>query len=308
MPQAIQAMRDAFRALHAGEVDMPVRRHLEGDGGVTLFMPAYIRSSGAFAEKVVSVYAGNRERGLPGVHALVTVFDPTTGAPIALLDGGALTELRTGAVTGLAADLLSPRDARVLTIFGAGAEAPSQIEAVLAVREIEEVRILSRSDSAARLAERLAAADSRRRYSATSAVEDAVRSADIVVTVTTSSEPVFDGAWLRDGSFTAAVGAFRPETREVDTRLVRRSAVVVDQRAAAQEEAGDLIIPASAGDWSWDEMYGELGAIAAGALPPPDLTRPVLFKSCGLAVEDAAAAQAALARAARTGIGGSIEL
>jgi alanine dehydrogenase len=309
MTAAIAAMRTAFAALHAGRAEVPVRRRLSLPGGVTLFMPASLPDVDGLGEKVVSVFAGNRARGLPAIHALVTLYDPATGAPRALLEGGALTALRTGAATGLATDLLARSDARVLTVFGAGEQAPAQIEAVLAVRPVEEVRILSRGDSADRLAGRLRASDPARRYRAGSDPEEAVRAADVIVTATPSTSPLFRGELPRPGTHVNAIGAFRPDMREVDAALLRRAAVVVDQRAAAEEEAGDLLIAAARGEWSFDALHAELGALVAGAAPPPaapaDLT---LFKSCGLAVQDVAAAAAALAAAEREGLGSVLEL
>ncbi len=166
MPRAIEAMRAAFRALGEGRVTMPVRLPINTPHGVTLFMPAFIDdgASGQLGQKIVSVYAGNRAKGMPVIHALVTVVDATTGVPTALLDGTYLTALRTGAVSGLATDYLATSDASVLTIIGAGGQAECQIAAVCAVRPITRVNIISRGASAQALVNRLAAADPTRAY------------------------------------------------------------------------------------------------------------------------------------------------
>jgi ornithine cyclodeaminase/alanine dehydrogenase-like protein (mu-crystallin family) len=294
MPAAIDAMRGAFRALGQGRVTMPVRLPINTLHGVTLFMPAFIDDGGAgqLGQKIVSVYAANRAQGLPVIHALVTVIDAMTGVPTALLDGTYLTALRTGAVSGLATDLLAQPTAHVLTIIGAGGQAACQIEAVCAVRPITTVNIISRGESAAALVSQLAAADPARRYVvANDAREQAIRAADVIVTSTASREPLFDGAWVRDDAHVNAIGAYRHDMREVDAVLLNRADVYVDQRAAALEEAGDLLIPDQAGEWPLSRIAGELSELVLGTLRP-DRSRLTFFKSCGLAVEDIAAANA----------------
>jgi ornithine cyclodeaminase len=304
MPQAIEVMRTAFAALGQGRVTMPVRTGVRTPGGVSFFMPGYIADesgvgAGALAQKIVSVYPGNASRGLPVINALVTVLDAQTGAPRALIEGTYLTALRTGAVTGLATDLLAAPDAKELVIFGAGGQAEMQVRAVCAVRPIERVRIISRSNSTQMLIDRLTPGDPFRIFEdARGDVEAAVRGADVIVTVTGSTEPLFDGAWVRDGAHVNAVGAYRPDMREVDAALLNRAAVVVDQREAALHEAGDLLIPAAQGEWLLDRIAAELADLVLGRVHV-DRAHITLFKSCGLALEDIAAAQAVLANLGR---------
>lgn len=304
MPQAIEVMRAAFAALGQGRVIMPVRTGVRTPGGISFFMPGYIADesaasgvgAGALAQKIVSVYPGNVSRGLPVINALVTVLDAQTGAPRALIEGTYLTALRTGAVTGLATDLLAAPDAKELVIFGAGGQAEMQVRAVCAVRPIERVRIISRSNSTQMLIDRLTPGDPFRIFEdARGDVEAAVRGADVIVTVTGSTEPLFDGAWVRDGAHVNAVGAYRPDMREVDAALLNRAAVVVDQREAALHEAGDLLIPAAQGEWSLDRIAAELADLVLGRVHV-DRAHITLFKSCGLALEDIAAAQAVLVK------------
>lgn len=288
---------------------MPVRLGLPTPDGLMLFMPALDGTTGGMGQKVVSVFGGNAARGLPTIYALVTLYDASTGEPRALLEGSALTALRTGAVTGLATDLLARPDAQVLTLFGAGAQAPTQIEAVCAVRPIKEVFIVGRGASAEALAERLQADDPTRRYVATATREEAVRAAQVIVTVTTSRTPVFEGAWVEPGTHVNAVGSYRPDMQEVDATLLRRALVVVDQRAAALEEAGDLLMPLARGEWDLSGLYADLGEVVAGAVAlPADPQRISYFKSCGLAIEDVAAAQAVLRVAERDGLGQLVSL
>lgn len=307
MPRAIEVMRAAFCALGEGRVTMPVRIPLNVPDGVTLFMPAYIAPEDGAAQnaaaggapvkgqlgmKLVSVFTKNPARGLPVIHALVTVVDDQTGAPIALIDGTYLTRLRTGAVSGLATDFLAQPGAQVLTIIGAGGQAACQIEAVCAVRPITTVNIVSRGESAAQLAATLGAQDAGRRYHAVNNdLEGAIRAADVIVTSTGSRAPLFDGRWVKHGAHVNAIGAYRSDMREVGPELLNRADVYVDQRDAALEEAGDLLIPHGTGEWSMDAIKGELADLVLGRVVA-DRARTTFFKSCGLAVEDIAAAAA----------------
>lgn len=309
MADAIEAMRGAFRALHDKEVSMPVRLALPTPAGIMLFMPAFNAGTGGLGQKVVSVFGKNPERGLPTIHALVTMYDATTGLPLALLEGTYLTALRTAAVTGLGTDVLARQDSRVLTIFGAGAAAATQIEAVCTVRPIEQVWIISRSDSAQKLAVQLQQADPTRTYQATTDREAATRAADVIITATSSFTPVFDGSWVEPGTHVNAVGSFRPDMQEIDSTLIKRAIVVVDEKEGALEEAGDLLVPMSKGEWEFGQLYAELSELVAGAVAiPQEEGQITYFKSCGLAIEDVAAGQAILRVAEEKGLGQIVEL
>lgn len=304
MPRAIEAMRRAFGQLSSGQAVMPLRSRLTTDEGLTLFMPAYLRASGEFAVKVVSVYDGNRERGLPAVLGVVLVLDAHTGAPRALLDGATLTELRTGAGGGLAAELLARKDARVVGLFGASVQARAQLAAVLAVRAIAEVRVLSRSESSAlRFADGVSRWPDAPRVIVARSPREVVTGADIVITATSSGAPVFDGRDLAPGVHVTAVGAHTATTREVDEVAVRRaSKIVVDAREAAGAEAGDLLLADA-------PIYAELGEIVNGHRPGRETADEItLFKSVGIAAQDAAAAGAALAEAEARGLGTVVEM
>lgn len=306
MPTAIEAMREAFTALSAGEANAPVRLALPTEGGVSLFMPATITPTGDAGAKVVSVNPGNADLGLPAIHAVVLVLDPITGRPTALMDGTWLTALRTGAVGGLAADLFARRDASVLTIFGAGVQARTQVQAVRCVRDIHEVRIvaLSREESQ-RFASELQGVAARPMDNA----DEAVDGADIVVTATTSLTPVFDGSRVAPGTHVTGVGSYTLEMREVDTTLIRRASVFVDERQAIMEEAGDIVGPIRDGDVSEDVILAEIGEVAAGRHPgrssPDEIT---FFKSVGNAVQDVAVAARVVAVAEAEGLGTVLEL
>ncbi len=314
MPAAVEAMRAAFTALAEGRVQAPPRSLLaasEGRGN-TLVMPAALVDPAAptTAIKVVSVFPANRGRGLPTIHGAVLAVDPRTGIPTALLEGGSLTAIRTGAVSGLATDLLARKDSRALAVFGSGVQARTQAEAVCCVRPIETLWICNPS---AGKAEKMAAqiggvapfpSDVRPVRSS----REALAAADIVCTATTSPTPVFRDAELQPGTHINAVGSYLPHVSEIPAETVLRAYVAVDQREAAFEEAGDLIQPIEQGLITPEHIRCELGGLLLGAEPGPRADeRITLFKSVGLAVQDAAAAQAALAAARRRGLGANID-
>ena len=306
MPGAIEAMRDAFAAVSAGEATVPIRLGLETEHGVSLFMPAYLSKSGAAGAKVVSVNPGNAAAGLPVIHGVVLVIEATTGRPLALMDGTWLTALRTGAVGGLAADLLARPDASTVALFGAGVQARTQLEAVRCVRKIATVRIVSATGASAdRLVAELDGLDAVRMDDP----EAALAGADIVITATNSATPVFDGSRVEPGTHVTGVGSFTTEMREVDTELIRRARVVVDQREAILEEAGDIVGPIRDGDVDESVMSAEIGEIVLGRKPGRMSAEEItFFKSVGNAAQDVAVAARVLAAAERDGRGVVVEL
>lgn len=306
MPSAISLMKTAFAALSAGAADVPVRLAIESSHGVHLFMPGHVRSSGDTAIKVVSVNPGNPAQGLPAIHAAVLVLDAATGRPVALMDGTRLTALRTGAAGGLSAELLARPDASVVALFGAGVQARTLLEAVRCVRRVREVRIVSRGrTSADALAGELTGLEAR----SVSDPLEALEGADIVVMATDSHEPVFPGVAVERGTHVVGVGSYTPAMREVDTELVRRATVFVDQRAAALEEAGDLAGPIADGAVGPEVVAAEIGEVVSGAhrgrSSPDEIT---FFKSVGNAVQDVVVAAYALREAKRMGLGSVVEL
>ena len=306
MPAAIDAMRDAFGALASGRATVPVRLALETSHGVSLFMPAHLEEPDRLAAKVVSVNPGNASKGLPAIHAVVLVLEADTGRPQALMDGTFLTALRTGAVGGLAADLMARADATTVALFGAGVQARTQLEAVRCVRDVEEVRVVSRSgDSADRLVDELEGIRARRVDDS----DEALAGADIVIAATSSSTPVFDGARVEAGTHVTGVGSYTTEMREVDTELIRRARVIVDQREAILEEAGDIAGPIADGAVDESVMVAELGDVVLGRIAGRTHDDEVtFFKSVGNAVQDVAVAARVLEAANRDGLGTTVEL
>ncbi len=278
--EVIPAMERALADFSSGRVVQPVRTMLpvaEHEGFLGL-MPAYTGS--ALGTKLVTFYPHNS--GVPTHHATILLFEPETGEPLVTMDGRLITEVRTAAVSAVATERLARSDASVLAIIGSGVQARSHLEALTLVREFREVRVWS-----PRRAEAFA-----REYGvrAAASAEEAVRGADVVVTATTSPTPVLSGEWLSPGTHVNAVGAPRPDWRELDDELLRRARVYVDSREAAMKESGDVI---AAG-----EIFAEIGEVAAGTKPGRRSAEEVtLFKSLGLAVEDVATAELVYRRA-----------
>ena len=312
---AVDAMRTAFGELSGGTAAVPVRSQLQSDRGLMLVMPAVLGESGTLGTKVVSVFPGNPSRGWPTVQGAVLLLDAETGRARALLAGAALTEMRTAAASALATELLASADADVLAVFGAGAQGKSHVELLARTRRLREVRIVSRSGSTA---ERLAAGLSADAATlipegdpgpppgirAVREPATALDGARLVVTATTSARPVFAANDLEPGAHVNAVGAYRSDMQEVDADVLRRARVVVDQREAAWQEAGDLIVPLQSGLIGRDIVDAELGEIVNGKAPRGrgeyDCT---FFKSVGNAAQDIAIATAALAAAERANLG-----
>lgn len=310
MSEAIEAMRSAFGQLSANKADLPLRTRLQTDKGLLLFMPAFLRQSREIGFKMVSLWGDNPAKGLPAVIALATVIDPDTGEPKALLNGEMLTAIRTGAGGGLATDLLARPDASIAAVFGAGVQARAQLEAACAVRPIKEVRIFSRTPARveAFAAEVAAWADAPQVVIAGSRRE-AVAGADIVIAATTSEKPVFDGRDLSPGTHVTGVGSYAPNMQEVDEETVRRAKIVVDSLQACLAEAGDLIVALEKNVISKLDIHAELGQIVNGERPARESHDEItFFKSVGVAVQDAAAANAVLRAAERMGLGTLVEL
>ena len=314
MRDAIELMKRAFRDLSAGRAVVPLRTGLDVRPGsaTTLLMPAYLPDVPALGFKVISIFEENRDRGLPIGNAMVCVIDAATGVPAALLEGGYLTALRTGAVSGASAELMARQDARHLVIIGAGTQGVTQAAAVSVARDIETVTVVYRHEASWERYRQAVARDWPElldRLRGTTDVERAVREADIVCTATTSRTPVFEDAWIRPGTHVAGVGSFTPEMQEVPAAFVARARVVVDMKAHALEEAGDLIIPIREGLMSADDIVGELGEVVAGTVTARTSDDDVtFFKSVGNAVQDIVVAHTAVERARERGIGQQIDL
>jgi ornithine cyclodeaminase/alanine dehydrogenase-like protein (mu-crystallin family) len=313
MDQAIEAMKEAYRQLSSGQAVVPLRGRLSVDRvhGVTLLMPALLKESGDMAVKIVSVFPQNAERSIPTIHGLVVALDSASGRPTALLEGGALTALRTGAGSGAATDLLARTDAKTVAILGSGVQARTQLEAVCTIRAIKSVRVYSphrvHADSFADAMAGVGPVPTDVQVS--DSPRAAVEAADIICAATTSSTPVFPGSALRPGAHVNGVGSFTPDMQEVDLETLRRATVYVDSRQAALEEAGDLIGPIERGEFDPDAIFAEIGEVVSGSAPGrQDDEQITFFKSVGVAVQDAVAAGRAVDNAVAAGLGDTVEL
>ena len=301
MDAAIAAMREAFVAHLQGSADGPPRTvlHTGLTRGATLVMPVSLNAGDVplLVVKVVSVFPANREKGIASIHGTVIAVEAETGVPMAILDGASLTAIRTAAACGLATDMLSREDSAVLAIFGSGVHARTQVRAMREVRSIKEVRIYNpNAESAVAMADELAAtAASQCRFRVADSPASALAGADIACAATTSRIPVFEDDAVPDGLHINAIGSFHAEDREIPGATVARAGVFVDDREAALEEAGDLIIAIREGLVDADHVRSDLGSLvlgrSTGRMSAGEVT---VFKSVGLAVQDAAATQAVL--------------
>jgi len=282
MDELIEAIEQALIAFSAGRVEQPVRQIVKSHDGFFGTMPAGGPGIGLGA-KLVTFYPDNAGLGLHTHDALIALFRPETGEPLAVMDGRLITEMRTAAASAVATRALAKADAQVLAILGTGVQARAHVEALRLVRPFREIRIWGRTTAnAERCAAEVGAV-------AVASAEEAVAGADVVVTATSASEPVLRGAWLAPHAHVNAVGWSGPTGRELDDEVVRHAFIVADSREAAMKEAGDILVPGVPVD-------AELGEVVAGTKGPPVGTRTV-FESVGIAVEDVAAANLVYQRA-----------
>lgn len=280
MEELIPAMAEAMRNLSAGKVQQPLRQVLsvmehQGFFGV---MPAY---GGGLGAKLVTFFPNNQ--GLPTHHAMIVLFRPDTGEPLVVMDGRLITEMRTAATSAVATDLLARREVAVLVILGSGVQAQSHLEALRIVRQFREVRVWS-PRHALEFAQRFG-------VRAMDSAEEAVRGADVIVVATSATTPLLKGEWLPSGAHVNAVGATRPNWRELDDEVLRRARLYVESREPASKESGDVIAAGS--------IFAELGEVLAGTRPGRQSEKEItLYKSVGVAVEDLAAASLVYRRAA----------
>lgn len=305
MHRAIGAMSEALVLLATGGAEIPARAHLDDGSSTLLVMPGLVpgRAQGA---KLVTIRPDNPAQGRPAIQGLVVLLDPGDGRPLAVLDGTFLTAWRTGAVAGLATQLLAREESAVGGVIGAGPQARTQVLAIDAARELESIRVFGRTPArAAALVEALQS-ETRATLSVAASAEAAVRDADVVCTATPAESPVLEHAWLAPGAHVNAIGSFRPSMRELERETVTGARVFVDRLEDALEEAGELIEAARA-EPGLSARWVELGRVAAGAAPGrASSAEHTLFKSVGNAVQDLIAAAQAVEAARALGLGHSV--
>ena len=306
MADLIEAMEAALARFSSNGVTQPLRTVIEVglQKAFVGVMPAFIDDPAMLGTKLVSVFGSNAAVGLPTHLATIVLLDPMTGELLAIMDGRYITEARTAAVSAVSVKKLAPENATRLAIIGTGVQARSHVEAIAAVRHLHEIKVWSRS-----LDNRTAfAREMRPRTTApikiASSAQHAVEGADVIVLATASREPVVHHDGISAGAHVCAVGACRPDQREMDSQLVARARVFVDSRMGALAEAGDIILPIKEGAIDEQHVAGDLGEVVlgtiAGRTSPDDVT---IFKSLGMAVEDVAAAHLAYVKAAERGLG-----
>jgi ornithine cyclodeaminase/alanine dehydrogenase-like protein (mu-crystallin family) len=291
MATAISIMRDAFVQISKRTAQVPIRNALDAsnNNGRVLFMPAYSPGFHLFGLKMVSVFPENAQNNIPSIQGKMLVMDDQTGTPLGLIDAEYLTSLRTGAASGLATDLLALPEARVLAIFGTGAQSKTQVNAVLEVRKIKKVIVFGSSkDKSKQFCQYI-----EREHQVSSLVGDlkSLKEADVICTATTSTHPLFSSHQIKSGVHINGVGSYKPTIREIPSEVVQKSLLVVDHRESALSEAGDIIIPIQEGVIDAQSIHAELGEILIGAkkgrLNSEQIT---MFKSVGNAVQDLAMA------------------
>lgn len=308
MQDTIDILREAFLDLAKEKAVMPQRTPILSPdyNGLALFMPAYLQGMGALGIKVVTVYKDNPAKYLlPTVLGTIILLDEKTGEALAIMEGGYLTAMRTGGVAGLATKLLARQDAEIHALFGTGGMAKAHAWAVACVRNIKKLILFSIDP----MEKRGIFKDSLQDVIDCEIVmaEDpavAVGEADIVTLITSAKDSIVNADWIKPGTHINGVGSHTPVMREVDTQTVVMSKVVCDLVDACKAEAGDFIIPVSAGDWDWGDVHGSLGDVVAGSIPArEDGEEVTFFKSVGLAIQDVSTALHVYNRAVDLGVG-----
>ena len=311
MEEAISAVEKAFLELEEGSAQQPPRTVMEISEykGSILFMPSYLREGSVVSAKIVSIYGENVKRGLPTLHSAIILCDPETGEIRCLMNGNYVTAIRTGAGSGVATKYLARKDSEVCGIIGAGAQAWTQLWAVLTVSKVNHVKVYDivrekAVEFAKRAMERFEIT-----AEATDSAEEASRNVDILVTATTSRVPVLRGEWLAPGTHINSIGWMGAGSRELDSETVARAKVVVDNREAVLSEICDFTTPIAEGKITENHIYAELGEIIAGKkLGRTGEEEITLWKSVGQSIQDAAVAKIVYLKALKKGLGTHIEL
>ena len=310
MKDCIKVVEQAFLESNKGTAVLPLRTAITPDDGISLYMPAYLKKMEALACKVVTVYKDNpNKQNLPVTIGKVLLQNPESGEVICIMDGGYLTAVRTGAASGVATKYLARDDKnQVAGIFGAGVQAQKQLVAICEVRNITKVIVYDLSDDAVnKFIDKLSKRLDIEIIQAKNA--DEVLQADIICTATSSPTPIFDGAKVKAGTHINGIGSHTPNARELDTAIIKRSKFIGDSKEACLKEAGDFIIPLNAGNIDKSHFYADLGEIISGDKSGrEDKDEITIFKSNGLAIQDAATAKLVYDKAVEAGIGQNIDL
>jgi ornithine cyclodeaminase/alanine dehydrogenase len=311
MRDCMDAVEKAFAELACGTAVLPLRIGIAPPDGASFYMPAYLKQMGALACKVVTVYKSNpTKHNLPTTIGKVLLQDPTTGEVICIMDGGYLTAVRTGAVSGVATKYLARTgEGQVAGIIGAGVQARMQLWAVATARKLSRAYVYDVSTDACSAFIKEMGAKLNLEVHAAGSVAQVLTTADIICAASSSSTPLFDGTAVRPGTHINGIGSHSPNARELDTATVSRAKLVVDSAEACLKEAGDIMIPLKEGAIAPAHIQAELGDIILGRKPGRTCAEEItLFKSVGLAIQDAAAAKLVYERARQAGVGQDVVL
>ena len=306
---AIEAVKTAFEMTENEKIVSPLRTVIGGKyDGTFLFMPAYAPDLDAASLKVIDIFPQNIEKGLMSSPAQVMLIDGKTGYVAAIMDGTYVTQLRTGASSGAAFDLLAKKDCRKGALIGTGGQAAAQLASMLEARHPEEVKVydINAERCAAfceEMSRELAAYGARIEPAATS--DECIEDADLIITVTVSREPVFDGTKVKPGATVSCVGTYQPDRREMDPAILpRASKIICDSKEAALSETGDLLIPIADGLITEDDILGSLGDVINGTIPGRENDEEIIvYETVGIAAQDLVTAKAIYDKAVEKGIG-----
>ncbi|MHA2175218.1 MAG: ornithine cyclodeaminase family protein [Candidatus Hodarchaeales archaeon] len=311
MSSTIKVMEKAFSQLSDGSAILPQRIVISSKKGVSLYMPAFLPQSESMAVKVVTVFKKNPELyDIPTTLGKVLLQDVNTGDVRCIMDGGYLTAMRTGAVSGCAIKYLARESVETVGLFGTGVQGMTQLWAACEARPsiksgmVYDLREDTAKDFAKQMSEKLNVP-----INVVDSAEELVKNSDVILTATTSAAPIFHGKWVNPGTHISGIGSHSPGTRELDGMLIQRSKVVCDQISACLTEAGDIIIPINEGLITEDHLHADLGDVVTGKKPGRESDEEItLFKSVGLAIQDAATAKLVFDEAIKSNIGTSVEI
>lgn len=310
MKDAVEADKEAFTLFSEGKSVVPLRTNIGAPkyDGAFLFMPSYVEDLECSAIKIVNVFPKNIEKGIPTTPAQVLLIDGKTGVVISVLDGTYVTQLRTGAASGAAFDVLANPTAKKGALIGTGGQAATQLEAMLAVRDLEEVKVydinLQRTEEfVEKMNEELASYGTR--IIAAKSSDEAIEDADMIVTVTPSSKPVFDGNKVKAGAAVSCVGSYQPHMQEMDSVILQRAGkIYFDSEEAVLSEAGDILIPLADGLITKEDFTGDLGDVLLGKVVGRETEEEIIvFKTVGIGTQDLVTAKHIYDKAVEQGIG-----
>ncbi|HBJ2609898.1 ornithine cyclodeaminase family protein [Clostridium botulinum] len=315
MRDAIEADKEAFRLYSTNKAEVPLRTNINIPkyNGTSLFMPGYVEELDTAGIKIVSVFPENVKLGKPAVPAKMILLDGKTGEVSAIMDGTYLTQLRTGASAGAATDILAKEDAKIGALIGAGGQALCQLEALLAARNLEIVKVYSRNfEKVKAFVEE--AKKNLSKYGTeiigVNSSDEAIENADVITVVTTATSPVFDGRKVKEGAHINGVGSYMKHMQEIDEYIISRAdKIYLDSKEAVLSEAGDFIIPLQKGIIKEDKITGELGQVISKAIDGRTIESEItLFKSVGIAVQDVVTAYKIYEKALENKVGKEIEI